>query len=110
MDFIRDALRGRRSRQHEGEPSPPPGTVPRHALDTLPTLPVPRRPLTPTPPHPQHLSSPFFKLPPEIRQQIYPLVLANREIHLDMRYTAVETQRGTPHSTRGALPIPCSQI
>ncbi|KAK4033677.1 hypothetical protein C8A01DRAFT_49790 [Parachaetomium inaequale] len=105
MGFIRQVLRGklpsrRRQRNNEPEQSPPP-TAPIHALDTLPSLPIPRRPLTPTPPHPQQQPpSPFFRLPPELRQQIYRLVLSTREIHLDMRYTAAETT--TPHSTRGA--------
>ncbi|KAK3991447.1 hypothetical protein QBC44DRAFT_341039 [Cladorrhinum sp. PSN332] len=73
---------------------------PLHALDTLPTLPVPRRPLTPVSTNPQ-LNSTFFKLPPEIRQQIYRLLVSGREIHVDMRYSS--TEASIPHSTKGAV-------
>ena len=109
MGFFRQVLTGRlpsgRRRQREPEQQEPEKETPapRHALDTLPSLPIPRRPITPIPPDPQQQQLPpshFFRLPPEIRQQIYRLVLAGREIHLDMRYTAAETT--TPHSTQGA--------
>lgn len=103
MGFIRDVLGRRlsaRRRQSESEQHPSPRAPTGHALDTFPRLPSPRRPITPTPPDPQFPSSPFFRLPPELRQQIYRLLLSGREIHIDMRYTAAETT--TPHSTRGA--------
>ncbi|KAK3295357.1 uncharacterized protein B0H64DRAFT_144795 [Chaetomium fimeti] len=112
MGFIRQVLnkklinrRQQQPQQQHGNPDEPPPTTlipfpPNHALADLPTLPYPRRPLTPTPAHPQQPTSPFFRLPPEIRHQIYQLVLAGREMHLDMRYTAAETS--TPHSTAGA--------
>ncbi|KAH6635956.1 hypothetical protein F5144DRAFT_600734 [Chaetomium tenue] len=126
MSFIRRALNGKLSltrRQHDNNnnnnntnnpnnktdhetPPPPfhPPFPPSHALADLPTLPHPRRPLTPPPttPHPHHHqpTSPFFRLPPELRHHIYLLLLAHRELHLDMRYTAAETS--TPHSTAGA--------
>jgi hypothetical protein len=103
MDRIREVIRSRREARRrlcDGEQYQP-CTPPRHALDTLARLPLTgRRPITPAPPHPQQFTSPFFKLPPELRHQIYRLVLANRELHIDMRYTAVESQ--TPHSTAGA--------
>lgn len=73
----------------------------RHALTTLPSLPLPRRPITPVPAHPQS-QSPFFKIPAELRLQIYRLLVSNRELHVDMRYTAWETS--TPHSTKGVVP------
>lgn len=72
-----------------------------HALATLPSLPAVRRPVTATVPDRQLDSFFFGKLPPEIRQQIYLIILAGREIHLDMRYSAAETV--TPHSTAGAF-------
>ncbi|KAH6838488.1 hypothetical protein B0I37DRAFT_239679 [Chaetomium sp. MPI-CAGE-AT-0009] len=109
MGFIRQVLSGklisrRQQQQHEKAEVETPTTLvpfpPDHALANLPTLPYPRRPITPTPAHPQQPTSPFFRLPPELRHQIYLLVLAGREIHLDMRYTAAETS--TPHSTAGA--------
>ncbi|KAK4165604.1 hypothetical protein QBC43DRAFT_315516 [Cladorrhinum sp. PSN259] len=80
------------------EPSEP-DRPPAHALDTLPTLPTPRRPLTAVNTDPQ-LTSTFFRLPPEIRQQIYRLLLSGRTFHFDMRYTS--TEASTPHSTKGA--------
>ncbi|KAK4122004.1 hypothetical protein N657DRAFT_647522 [Parathielavia appendiculata] len=105
MAFLRQILTGRFSRggrervSEQAAASPRPASPASHALDTLTALPKPRRPITPTSPHIQ-LQSPFFRLPPELRLQIYRLVLSGREIHIDMRYTAVETT--TPHSTRGA--------
>ncbi|KXX76911.1 hypothetical protein MMYC01_207517 [Madurella mycetomatis] len=99
MSFIRRVFSGKSvasRRQHESRQESPPS----HALDTLPALPTSRRPITPVTPNPQQLSSPFFKLPPELRQQIYRLLFSRREIHIDVRYTALETS--TPHSTRGA--------
>ncbi|KAL2261061.1 hypothetical protein VTK26DRAFT_4749 [Humicola hyalothermophila] len=110
MGLMRKILAGRRSNthhdddDHNGSPEPSTLSNPPHALDTLPTLPVPRRPLTATPAHPQHHNSPLFKLPPELRQQVYRILLSGREIHLDMRYTAAETS--TPHSTAGASLFP----
>ncbi|KAB5522076.1 hypothetical protein GE09DRAFT_500333 [Coniochaeta sp. 2T2.1] len=67
-----------------------------HALESLPTLPTRSRPITPLPPNPQ-LDSLFFKLPPELRNQVYRLLFCDRELHVDMRYTATETL--IPHST-----------
>lgn len=99
MGFIHQIFGGKLAgsrRQHESAQEPPPS----HALDTLPTLPTPRRPLTPAAPSPRQLASPFFKLPPELRQKIYRLLLSRREIHIDVRYTALGT--AAPHSTRGA--------
>ncbi|KAL1841848.1 hypothetical protein VTJ49DRAFT_6525 [Mycothermus thermophilus] len=86
-----------------------------HALDTLPVLP-PRRPLTSGQHTNPQLSSPFFRLPAELRLLIYRLILSptdpnsnsssftkpGSEIHLDLRYTAALTAPRTPHSTRGA--------
>lgn len=79
---------------------PPLDPAPAHPVTRLPALPKDRRPLTAQSPNPQ-LMSPFFKLPPELRQQIYRILFSGREIHLDMRYTAVDTS--TPHSTAGAV-------
>ncbi|KAL2163981.1 hypothetical protein VTH06DRAFT_3194, partial [Thermothelomyces fergusii] len=115
MGFLRNVLAGkfpvgvhrRRSEaEHEQEkdaegPEGEIGAVRRHALDSLPRLPPRRRPITPVPAEPQWRQDQdrpchFFRLPPEIRLQIYRLVLAGREIHIDMRYTAADTT--TPHS------------
>ncbi len=112
MGFLRDALAGKvklGSLSRRPKPSAPSSDADdddnnnhrrAHALDTLPCLPSPRRPLTPLPAHLQHLQSPFFTLPAELRHEIYLLLLAPHELHLDMRYTAVHTT--TPHSTAGA--------
>ncbi|KAK4156062.1 hypothetical protein C8A00DRAFT_31112 [Chaetomidium leptoderma] len=101
MSFIRELFGSRRPVRRQQEPEQAPtATGPSHALDTLPTLPATRRPITPPTSSTAQLASPFFRLPPELRQQIYRLVLSGREIHIDLRYTAVETT--TPHSTHGA--------
>ncbi|KAK3905976.1 hypothetical protein C8A05DRAFT_30213 [Staphylotrichum tortipilum] len=102
MDFIRDALRGKFSTHRQPvPPSPEPPEQPPHPLDTLPRLPSPRRPITPLPALPQHPHSPFFALPPELRNQIYLLLLSAHTFHLDLRYTTTSTGT-TPHSLRGA--------
>ncbi|KAH8904985.1 hypothetical protein BR93DRAFT_881040 [Coniochaeta sp. PMI_546] len=98
MDWLRSTIQ-KISPHHRGDESESEEfSSPRHALDSLPNLPSPRRPITPISPNPQ-LTSRFFKLPPELRQQIYRLLLSGRDFHIDMRYTAAET--ATPHSTKG---------
>ncbi|KAJ9134403.1 hypothetical protein NKR19_g8673 [Coniochaeta hoffmannii] len=94
----------RRPRHHEPPlgPAEQPANA-RHALETLPSLPSPLPTITPVPPNPQS-QSPIFELPPELRLQIYRLLLSDRELHIDMRHTAWETT--TPHSTAGAHTLP----
>ncbi|OIW34317.1 hypothetical protein CONLIGDRAFT_626347 [Coniochaeta ligniaria NRRL 30616] len=98
MDWLRDAFQRLSAHHQDDEPEPAEPPSHGHALASLPNLPSPRRPITPIPANPQ-LESTFFKLPPELRQQIYRLLLSGRTLHIDMRYTAAETS--TPHSTKG---------
>jgi hypothetical protein len=100
MDRLRSVVGKLSSNRKNQDLEIPEPARPRHAVDTLPSLPSPRRPITSVTLNPQ-LGSTFFKLPAEIRQEIYRLVISNRVIHMDMRYTSVETT--TPHSTKGAV-------
>lgn len=97
MDLLHDAFE-RLPTYQDDEPEAAEPVSRGHPLFGLPRLPHPRRPITPIPADPQ-LNSTFFKLPPELRQQVYLPLLSGRILHFDLCYTHAVIL--TPHSDEG---------